>query len=77
MKYVTSYNTWLAGPLAFKTVCKVWAKYIMVQSETLIQTSKHFRGVGEEGGGENTRNYIFYVKKEESRRFTHPAGGNI
>jgi hypothetical protein len=63
----------------YKTVCKVWAKYIMVKRETLIQCSKHFRGEGEEeeGGGENTRNYTFYVKKEESRRFTHPAEGNI
>jgi hypothetical protein len=45
-----------------KTVCTV--KYIrrpdiMVKSETLIQTSKQFRGEGVEGGGENTRNYIF------------------
>ncbi len=47
----------------------------MVKSETLIQTSEHFRREGEVGGGENTRNYIFYVKKEESRRFTHPARG--
>ncbi len=61
MKYVTSYNTWHGRTLGFyKTVCKVWAKYIMVKSETLIQTSKHFGGGGGGGGGGKIRQIKFF-----------------
>jgi hypothetical protein len=58
-----------------KTVCKVWTKYIMVKSETLIQTSTQFRGEGEEGGGENTRNYIFMWKRKKADVLHTQRGG--